>query len=176
VLARSHEAILAAEDRETAFRRAFLGSGDQDRHAAAVYSGIGPLDPSELAGGFGALKGRLPFPLEGRTEIRRTKAPRSDDARLEMAANVGAGVRAVYGGRVAFADTYADYGRAIIVDHGDGYYTVSGNLGSIDVKVGDEVHAGDRIGTVGMGPRGAALYFEIRHGAKTANPASWFGI
>jgi septal ring factor EnvC (AmiA/AmiB activator) len=82
----------------------------------------------------------------------------------------------VYPGRVAFADTYADYGRAIILDHGSGYYTVSGNLGSLSVTVGKDVGAGTPIGTVGRGARGAFLYFEIRRGTGTLNPTAWFGI
>lgn len=93
-----------------------------------------------------------------------------------MAAAEGSVVRAVYPGRVAFADSYADYGKSVILDHGSGYYSVSANLGSIGVEVGQEVAAGTRIGTVGRGRAGPALYFEIRRGAETLNPSAWFGI
>jgi septal ring factor EnvC (AmiA/AmiB activator) len=85
-------------------------------------------------------------------------------------------VRAVYAGRIAFADRYGPYGRIVIVDHGDHYYTVSGNLGSSDVKVGDEVTAGERLGTVGDEGQGAMLYFEVRHGTETVTPAPWLGL
>jgi septal ring factor EnvC (AmiA/AmiB activator) len=174
-LARSHTAILAAEERESAFRRAF-SSHDTAPHTA-VYSGMGPaLEAGDLQAGFGAQKGRLPFPIEGRAEIRAARLPSADGPGLEMVAKAGAPVHAVYPGRVAFADSYADYGRAIIIDHGAGYYTVSGNLDRFDVEVGAEVRAGDRIGTVASGERGAIFYFEVRRGAKTVNPSMWFGI
>jgi len=64
----------------------------------------------------------------------------------------------------------------VIVDHGDHYYTVSGNLASMDVKVGDEVSAGERLGAVGDEGRGPMLYFEIRHATQTLQPTSWLGL
>jgi len=175
-LARSHTAILAAEEREAAFRRAFLSSREAVPHTAVYGSGFGPLDSEDLAAGFAGMKGRLPFPIEGRVEIRPGRLPSAEGGGLEMVSLSGAVVRAVYSGRVAFADAYADYGRAVIVDHGGGYFSVSGNLGSIDVQVGDELRAGARIGTVGGGDRGSALYFELRHGKETVKPGPWFGI
>jgi septal ring factor EnvC (AmiA/AmiB activator) len=103
-----------------------------------------------------------------------------------MRAPAGSAVRAVFPGRVAFADSYADYGRTVILDHGGGYYTVSANLGELEVKVGEDVKGGARIATLsgaGSGPRdprdrstGSRLYFEVRIGQETADPAEWFGI
>ena len=175
-LERANGAILAAQERETAFRQAFLGSREPTPHTAVYGSGFGPADPFEASQGFAALKGRLPFPVEGRSEVRSIRLPGAEGPGLQLVTTPGAAVRAVYRARVAFADLYADYGRAVILDHGSGYYTVSGNLGGIDVQVGDEVVSGDKIGTVGEGPKGATLYFELRRGAMTVNPAPWFGI
>lgn len=173
-LERSRTAILAAEDREAAFRRAFLASDEP--HTAVYGSGFGPLDPAELAVGFSAQKGKLPFPIEGRALIRTARLASADGPGLEMSAAEGSPVRAVYPGRVAFADSYADYGRAVIVDHGSGYYTVYGNLATAGVSVGREVLSGTPIGTVGRGTHGPSLYFEIRRGTETLPPSAWFGI
>jgi septal ring factor EnvC (AmiA/AmiB activator) len=85
-------------------------------------------------------------------------------------------VRAVFGGRVAFADRYGAYGRLVILDHGDHYYSVSGNLATVDVKVGDEIGAGERLGTVGDEGHGAMLYFEVRRGTETIAAGPWLGI
>jgi septal ring factor EnvC (AmiA/AmiB activator) len=175
-LERAHGAILAAQDREAAFRQAFRGSHEPTPHTAVYGSGFGPADPYEASQGFAALKGRLPFPVEGRSEVRPTRLPSAEGPGLSFVTTAGAAVRAVYRGRVAFADEYAEYGRAVIVDHGSGYYTVNGNLGGIEVRVGDELAAGDKIGTVGVGANGAALYFELRRGTMTVSPAPWFGI
>ena len=66
----------------------------------------------------------------------------------------------------------------MILDHGDGYFTVSGHLEEIDVAVGDALASGDAIGRAGetgslTGPR---LYFEIRRGAEALDPAGWLRL
>lgn len=176
-MAVAQTALLSEQDRADAFTRAF-SSSIGSAHTAVYGAGVGPSDPSAAAGGFGSLKGRLPFPLTGRSEIRSARRPGSEGPGLEMFAPRGSVVRSVQAGRVAFADSYAAYGRTVILDHGGGYYTVSANLGSIEVKTGDDVPMGSRIGTVGDGDaNGAArLYFEIRAGTSTVSPAEWFGI
>lgn len=171
VLARAEDALRAADERDRAFAQAF----EQNGHTA-VYAAVGPADPAPATGAFGELKGRLPFPLAGRSEIRPARRASSDGPGLEMRAPAGTPVRSVAAGRVAFADTYADYGKTIIIEHGRRYYTVSANLGSIDVAVGDEVGAGERIGSVGDTGNGPRLYFEIRVGKETVDPGPWFGI
>jgi septal ring factor EnvC (AmiA/AmiB activator) len=85
-------------------------------------------------------------------------------------------VRAAFAGRVAFADRYGPYGRIVILDHGDHFYTVSGDLDEIDVKIGQDTAAGERLGTVGDDGQGAMLYFEVRHGSQTVPPAAWLGL
>jgi septal ring factor EnvC (AmiA/AmiB activator) len=92
---------------------------------------------------------------------------------------------------VAFADRYGAFGHLVILDHGDHYYTVMGDLGAIDVRVGDDVSAGARVGSVGVAPardgaidgeragdpaRPAGLYFEVRHGATAVDPSLWLGL
>ena len=53
---------------------------------------------------------------------------------------------------------------------------MSGNLASIDVKVGDDISVGEKVGTVGDEGQGALLYFEIRHGTETIAPGPWLGL
>jgi len=171
-LADAETALLAARDRDQAFERAFMG-GALDDHTA-VY-GAPSSSLSAASSGFAALKGSLPFPLAGRSEIRSARRNGSGPG-LTMRAPGGAVVRAVFPGRVAFADSYADYGRTVILDHGGGYYTVSANLAEIEVKVGDDVKGGARIATLSGGSAGSTLYFEVRIGQETADPAEWFGI
>jgi septal ring factor EnvC (AmiA/AmiB activator) len=94
---------------------------------------------------------------------------------VDFAAAAGAAVRAVAPGEVRFAGWFRGYGRIVILDHGDGYFTVSGHLDAVDVAVGNMVGEGDDLGTVGetgslSGPR---LYFEIRQGAEPLDPAEW---
>ncbi len=175
LVADAQAAVLAAEERRLAFESAFDASAGA-AHAAVYGGSVGPSDPHDAAEGFAALRGRLPFPITGRAEVRSGRRAGSDGPGIEMRAPVGTPVRAVFPGRVAFADAYSDYGRTVIIDHGSRHYTVSANLGGIDVKVGDEVSSGERIGTVGSGPGGALLYFEVRVGQDTVDPAEWLGL
>jgi septal ring factor EnvC (AmiA/AmiB activator) len=169
----AREAALDDQRRSAAFDRAFessIGAGEY----VAVYGGNGA--GPERVGGFASAKGRLLFPLAGRAEVRAARREGTDGPGLEIRASVGTAVRAVFAGRVAFADRYGPYGRLVIVDHGEHYYSVSGNLAGVDVKVGDEVSAGERIGSVGDEGKGSMLYFEIRHGTETLTPGAWLGV
>jgi septal ring factor EnvC (AmiA/AmiB activator) len=170
-------ARLAVEDearRQSAFDRAFSTSSAPADYVA-VYGGNGAT-PSNGGGGFATSRGRLLFPLAGRAEVRSARREGTDGPGLEIKASLGTPVRAVFAGRVAFADRYGAYGRLVILDHGDHYYTVSGNLASMDVKVGDEISAGEKIGGVGDEGKGPMLYFEIRHGTETLPPGPWLGV
>lgn len=172
-LTQARDALLAQQDRAFAFERAFSTGGAH----AAVYGAVpGPAEPTELAAGFGALKGRLPFPLPGRAEISAGRRAASDGPGLEMRAPQGSAVRSVFGGRVAFADSYADYGKTVIVDHGGGYFTVTAGLAELVVTAGDELVGGARLGTVGALRQGYGVYFELRVGGATVDPAPWFGL
>lgn len=174
-LSAAQTALLAASDRAQAFERAFMGSAFDD-HTAVYGAPASPL--STATSGFASLKGNLPFPMSGRSEIRSERRTGASGPGLSMRAPAGSAVRAVFPARVAFADSYADYGNTVILDHGGGYYTVSANLGEIEVKVGDDVKGGARIAALGpsSGSAGSTLYFEIRIGQETADPAEWFGI
>jgi murein hydrolase activator len=159
--------------RQQAFDGAFNKSSGSGEYVA-IYGGS-TANESTL-GGFGTSKGRLLFPVAGRAESRPARREGTDGPGLEIRAPLGTSVRAVYAGRVAFADRYGPYGRLVIVDHGEHYYTVSGNLASIDTKVGAEVTPGERIGTVGDEGNGAMMYFEVRHRTETVPPGPWLGL
>jgi septal ring factor EnvC (AmiA/AmiB activator) len=181
-MAQARAAMQEADDRKRAFDRAFATSSGADH--VAIYGAAAPTGPaspdqglSQALDGFRAMKGRLPFPLAGRAEVRMVTREGAGGPGVEMRAPAGAAVRAVYAGRVAFADEYSNYGRVVILDHADHYFTVSGNLESIEVKVGDDLAAGNRVGTVAAsGANRGVLYFELRHGADTLDPAPWFGL
>lgn len=171
---RARNALAQEEERRAAFARAFETSVRPD-HLAIYGAGVGPVDPDSRAG-FRALRGRLPFPIAGRAEVRKVMRRSTGSPGLELVAAAGAPVRSVAAGRVAFADTYADYGLTVILDHGDRYYSLYATLGAIDVRAGDQVAGGARVGTVGVAPDDAKLYFELRKGAETIEPGDWFGL
>ena len=176
-MVRARTAVLAAEERDQAFQRAFQSDWNPSRPATAVYgASVSQSYQPPAAGGFAAQRGRLPFPLAGRSEIQKLRSPSGSGKALLMLSTGGAMVRAVYPGRVAFADEYPNMGNTVILDHGGHYYTVSAHLQRIAVEVGEELSAGHRIGTVGIYDKKPALLFEVRDGKSTIDTPEWFGI
>jgi len=168
-------AMADEQRRQAAFDHAFESSTGGSGEYVAVYGGTGAA-PESSTGVFAAARGKLLFPIAGRAEYKPAHREGTDGPGLEIHATVGSTVRAVYAGRVAFADRYGPYGRIVILDHGDHYYTVSGDLDEVDVKIGQDVGAGERIGTVGDDGQGPMLYFEVRHGSQTIAPGAWLGL
>ena len=128
---------------------------------------------------FTDLKGALTWPVVG-TLLHDFGQPRAGGGikwnGVVLAAPRGREVRAVYHGRVVFADWLAGLGLLVIVDHGEGYMTLYGYNETTLKSVGDWVAPGDVIATVGdSGGRPlSGLYFEIRKGAVPIDPHSWF--
>ncbi len=127
---------------------------------------------------FSAHKGKLTWPVAG-TLLRDFGQPRVGGSikwnGVVLAAPRGREVRAVYHGRIAFADWLAGMGLLVIVDHGDGYMTLYGYNETILKNTGDWVAPGDVIATVGDsgGQSQAGLYFELRRGKQPVNPRHW---
>lgn len=127
---------------------------------------------------FSDLKGRLTWPVAGNL-LHDFGQPRASGGikwnGVVLTAPRGREVRAVYHGRVVFADWLAGMGLLVIVDHGEGFMTLYGYNETILKGAGDWVAPGDVIATVGDsgGQPTAGLYFEIRQGTKPVNPRSW---
>jgi septal ring factor EnvC (AmiA/AmiB activator) len=87
----------------------------------------------------------------------------------------GNAVKAIYDGRVAYADWLPGMGLLLIVDHG-GYMSLYAHNEQLNKAVGARVAAGEQIATVGDsgGRAQPGLYLEIRRGAKPVNPVPWF--
>jgi len=66
-------------------------------------------------------------------------------------------------GRVIYAGWRAGYGRMVEIDHGYGFRTRYGHLHSIDVRRGDEVTTGQKLGGMGSTGRSTAthLHYEV---------------
>jgi septal ring factor EnvC (AmiA/AmiB activator) len=128
-------------------------------------AGKGSLRPpvdAEISEGFG----RVVDPEFGTATFR---------SGVDFAAPAGTSVRCVAGGVVRFAGWFRGYGRIVIVDHGEGFHTISGHLDEIDVEVGDQVRESEVLGSVGetgsLG--GPSLYFEVRRDGEPVDPEEW---
>ncbi len=134
--------------------------------------------PTARSAGGPAITGRLPWPLRGRvvTPFGLQRHPRFGimvyRRGIEIAAHDGEPVHAVDAGQVVFADWYTGYGELVVIDHGNGFYSLYGNLSRLDVKTDDRVAQGQVIGLTGDtgGLKGSNLYFEIRQNGKAQDP------
>lgn len=172
---RARHALQQADERRAAFSRAFDSSQRPPDYLAVYGAESGPGD-ADTRRGFRSLKGRLPFPLAGRAEVRRVIVPSSAAPALELATPPGAIVRTVAPGRIAFSDRHEDYGFTVIVDHGDRYFSIYANLAAAEAHVGDVVATGARIGVLGADGGRGTLHFELRHGADAIDPSPWLGL
>jgi murein hydrolase activator len=131
--------------------------------------------------GFGTLRGRLPWPTEGRVvsafgaQVHPRFGTRTFRNGVDIEAGEGRDVAAVFAGHVVYTGWFKGYGNLIILDHDNEYFTLYAHVADILVKEGDDVKQGQRIGTVGdtgslEGPR---LYFEVRYQGKPQNPEQW---
>jgi septal ring factor EnvC (AmiA/AmiB activator) len=151
----------------------------RQRRLARVPPPKGGLEPPGI--GFGTLRGRLPWPTDGRIvsgygpQVHPRFGTRTFRNGVDIEAAEGRDVAAVYGGHVVYTGWFKGYGNLIILDHGNEYYTLYAHVAEILVKEGDDVRQGQRIGTVGdtgslAGPR---LYFEVRYQGKPQDPEQW---
>ncbi|MDP3370580.1 MAG: peptidoglycan DD-metalloendopeptidase family protein, partial [Brevundimonas sp.] len=82
---------------------------------------------------------------------------------VNIGAPAGAEVRAAAAGRVGYVgDDLAGQGLTVLIVHRDGWRTVYGHLGSATVRDGDDIRAGQQVGTVGTtaGDGRPSIHFE----------------
>ncbi len=123
----------------------------------------------------------LPWPLDGAvlTRFGMQRHPQFGTMvfrrGIEIEAREGQSVRAVEKGEVAYADWYKGFGKLMILDHGNGFYSLYGNLSRLDFAKGDRVIKGQLIGLAGEtgSLKGAKLYFEIRRDGEAQDPLRW---
>ncbi len=94
----------------------------------------------------------------------------------DIGAQYGATVVAADSGTVSLAGVNGGYGNCVMINHGNGYYTLYGHLSTIAVYEGQNVSQGDVIGYVGStgNSTGPHLHFEIRSGNDKLDPEDFY--
>lgn len=91
---------------------------------------------------------------------------------VDISSDIGTRVIAPADGVVRFADFMNGYGRAVMIDHGNGISTLYGHLSGFAVTPGQMVRRGDTLGYVGQSGRstGPHLHYEVRIFNTPVNP------
>lgn len=134
-------------------------------------------EPSAPGTKFSGEKGRLPWPVSGRVRIPfgnsqhpELKTPYQSHG-IEIDVSGDLPVKSVWSGKVVFANAFKGYNNLLIIDHGDGYYTLYAQTARLTCNVGDKISRGQIVaqtdGSVGR------FYFEIRKGGTPLDPMNW---
>ncbi|MDP7039061.1 MAG: M23 family metallopeptidase [Myxococcota bacterium] len=96
---------------------------------------------------------------------------------LDLVAVKGTVIGSAAAGDVVKIGHHGGHGKRIILRHLGGYFSSYSHLSRIDVREGDKVHMGQRIGAVGSSGRstGPHLHLEIWHENKILNPLNILG-
>lgn len=138
-----------------------------------------PAPAPKLASDFAANKGRLSYPVNPHNIVKRFgrqphpihKNVMTDNAGIDMETSRGATVKSVFDGEVSAIICPDGYNNVVLVRHGS-YLTVYANLGTLSVRTGDKVKAGQSLGTVYVDTADndrSILHFEIRNAGSGGN-------
>ena len=152
-------------------------AGKAGKAGKVTVASVPPISSS----GFASQKGRLSLPAQGRIvgSFGRHKHPEfnsyTNSNGISISASSGADVRAVYGGRIVFADYFKGYGNMVIVDHGDGFFSLYAHNSRVLKRTGANVAKNEVLASVGDvdSTKGPVLYFEIRYQGRPIDPTPW---
>jgi len=127
-------------------------------------------------------KGALDWPARGKVVVPfgRIANPRFPRTFLRSSGwtidvPTGTSVRAVFPGDVVYAQWLKGYGNLVVLDHGDGVFTLYGHLMTGTAPRGTRVALGEVVGRVAEPPEEevAGVYFEIRESRASVDPRGW---
>lgn len=133
-------------------------------------------EAAKLSAAFESNRGSLPWPVASGSiteSFGKHKEGQAsyDNAGVTIQTAEGAGVRAVFNGKVSkVGNALGRY--YVLIKHGQ-FFTVYQNLRSVSVSAGDDVSTKQNIGTVASSGDIPELQFQIYRGAVAQNPASW---
>jgi septal ring factor EnvC (AmiA/AmiB activator) len=179
---KNYEAAAAELDRTARSISRLLQNLESNRKSETARAKAQGRAPQPYSGDFGGQEGNLDWPLQGRLigrfgpETHPKWGTVTPNNGVDIDAAIGTPVKAVARGRVEYtSEDYGTYGQMIILNHGDGYFTLYGHLSEISVSVGQEVETGTTIARSGDtgSLKGPILHFEVRKGGSPLDPERW---
>jgi septal ring factor EnvC (AmiA/AmiB activator) len=156
-------------------------AGRLEEIIASLTHGDGGKTEMPAPGSLGMLKGLLDAPVTGK--ITNFFGPFKNTrynvmnfrSGIEIMSERGEPIRAVFAGKVLFADWFKGYGNMLIIDHGNNYCTLYAHVEELFKQKGDQVEGREVIATVGDSGAlsGPGLYFEVRHHGTPEDPLQW---
>ena len=148
--------------------------------AAAAKSKVAAGNSKLLSADFSKNKTKLPWPVTGfvSQHFGISKDPvlkgvQHNNPGIEIQTQPNSTARCISPGKVSKIFLVQGFNKGVLINHGS-YYTVYAKLSTIAVKKGQQVKAGDPIGTVYTGTDGIAeLHFEIWKSFTKLNPEKW---
>ena len=121
------------------------------------------------------------WPVDGRlmSYFGRRSDPFSGEgsfhAGIDISVPTGTPVQATADGTVMSAEWAGEYGRMVVIDHGNGVQTYYAHMSRLDVVAGQWVHRGEIIGKSGSSGRttGAHVHYEVRRRGTPVNPSQF---
>jgi septal ring factor EnvC (AmiA/AmiB activator) len=138
-------------------------------------------DEAKLASSFGALRGRMPFPVPsgfisdhfGVHKHPILKGVMINNNGIDIQTAPGSPVHSVYEGVVQSVVNIPGINMVVAIQHGD-YFTVYSKLDNVSVSTGQRVKTGQRIGTVASDGDGTAeINFQVWKNTVRQNPEAW---
>jgi septal ring factor EnvC (AmiA/AmiB activator) len=178
----NYEAAAAELERSARALQQLLVRLEQQRKSRDVQRRAEGRPESPYSGEFAKGQGALDWPVRGQVvgrfgpETHPRFGTTINNNGLDIAAALGTPVHAVAKGSVEYtSEDFASYGPIVILNHGDGYFTLYAHLSDILVNVGQQVTAGQIVGRVGDtgSLKGPVLHFEVRKGGTALDPADW---
>jgi septal ring factor EnvC (AmiA/AmiB activator) len=178
----AYEAAAAELERTARSIQRLLTQLERRRQDEANRARAQGRQPEPYTGDFARAEGQLEWPVRGNLvgHFGPEKHPKwgtvVPNNGVDIETPIGTPVKSVAKGRVDYtSEDFEAYGSLIILNHGDGYYTLYAHLSEIAVAVGQEVASGQVIGRSGDtgSLKGAVLHFEVRKGGTSLDPESW---
>ena len=97
---------------------------------------------------------------------------------LDFKGSTGEPVQATARGKVTHAGVQGGYGNLVTVSHAYGHSTLYAHLSRVDVKVGQQIEAGDTVGLLGSTGRstGPHLHYEVQWRDQRLDPETFLAL
>lgn len=129
--------------------------------------------------------GKLAMPLKAAyrvtsnfgTRVHPITGKKHTHTGIDFAVPSGTPIYAAESGVVIISQVWSTYGNCIVIDHGNGLWTLYAHIqnGGLLVDEGDKVNRGDKIALVGStgNSTGPHLHFEVRKNEVSVNPGGY---